>query len=350
MTPVLWLVATVALVVSLFSQFVIRPILIHRAVVDTPNHRSMHVTPTIRGGGIGVTIAVAIGLGLSAVLLDDGPLWVVAAIAVTNAAIGLVEDVRGLAVRVRFAMQVVIGLVATSLLVIAMGATAWWIPLGIVALVAYTNIANFMDGINGISSMHGFVVGAFYAVLGLAFDLPGVTAAGLVVGLAFLGFLPWNIAKRRMFLGDVGSYLLGGALVAVAIYACFSGISIVALAGPVLIYVADSGVTIIQRWRRGEALHEAHRSHVYQRLAAGGLGHAWSTVIVSLASILTAGLGVLLAYGTLPVQLIAVVGILVVVGAYLASPRILARVRREAPNALPNRSDDVQGPPAAPSV
>ncbi|MFZ4895860.1 MraY family glycosyltransferase [Plantibacter sp. Mn2098] len=330
MTSAVWLVGAIAFLVSLCSQFVIRPILIHRAVVDTPNHRSMHVTPTIRGGGIGVTIAVAIGLGLTAVLFDEGPLWAVAAIAVLNAAVGFIEDVRGLPVKVRFLFQVVIGLGATTAMVIAMGATPWWIPLGIVALVAYTNIANFMDGINGISSMHGVVVGGFYTILGFAFDLPGVAAAGLVIATAFLGFLPWNIAKKRMFLGDVGSYLLGGGLVAVAIYACFSGISIVALAGPVLIYVADSGVTIIQRWRRGEALHEAHRSHVYQRLAAGGLGHLWSTVIVSFASVLTAGLGVVLAYGPLWGQLLSVLGILVVVGLYLALPRLLFGGRSSA--------------------
>ncbi|WP_168223270.1 hypothetical protein [Plantibacter sp. M259] len=45
------LAGVLALVVSLLSQLAIRPILIHRAVVDTPNHRSMHVTPTIRGEG-----------------------------------------------------------------------------------------------------------------------------------------------------------------------------------------------------------------------------------------------------------------------------------------------------------
>jgi len=322
------LAGALALVVSLLSQFVIRPILIRRAVVDTPNHRSMHVTPTIRGGGIGVAIAVAAGLGTAAVLLHSLPLWIVAAVAVVNAAIGAVEDVRGLPVRVRFGLQVVLGLVATWVLVVSMEATFWWIPLGIVALVAYTNIANFMDGVNGISSLHGTVVGGFYAALGAAAGLPGVTAAGLVVACAFLGFLPWNLARRRMFLGDVGSYLLGGSLVAVAIYAAFSGISFIALIGPVLVYVADTGTTIVARWRRGEALHEAHRSHAYQRLAAGGLGHLGATAVVTLATIATGLLGVVLATAPLPLQLLALVGIVAVLAAYLLSPRLLARSPR----------------------
>lgn len=322
------LAGVVALVVSLVSQLVIRPILVRRAVMDTPNHRSMHVTPTIRGGGIGVAVAVALGLGTAAVLFDSLPLWIVAAVSVVNAAIGAVEDVRGLPVRVRFGLQVLLGLVATWVLVVSMEASFWWVPLGIVALVAYTNIANFMDGVNGISSMHGAVVGAFYACLGWSAGLPGVVAAGLVVAAAFLGFLPWNLAKRRMFLGDVGSYLLGGSLVAVAIYAAFSGISFVALVGPVLVYVADTGTTIIARWRRGEPLHEAHRSHVYQRLAAGGLGHLGATAVVSIATVATGLLGVLLASAALPLQLVAVLGIVVVLIAYLASPRLLARRAR----------------------
>lgn len=322
------LAGVIALVVSLASQLVIRPILIHRSIVDTPNHRSMHVTPTIRGGGIGVAIAVAAGLGTAAVLLHSLPLWIVAAVAVVNAAIGAVEDVAGLPVRVRFGLQVVLGLVATWVLVVSMDATFWWIPLGIVALVAYTNIANFMDGVNGISSMHGTVVGGFYAALGAAAGLPGVTAAGLVVACAFLGFLPWNLARRRMFLGDVGSYLLGGSLVAVAIYAAFSGISFVALIGPVLVYVADTGTTILARWRRGEALHEAHRSHVYQRLAAAGLGHLGATAVVSVSTVITGVLGVVVATASLPLQVLAVIGIVLVLVCYLLSPRLLARASR----------------------
>lgn len=322
------LAGVIALVVSLASQLVIRPILIHRAIVDTPNHRSMHVTPTIRGGGIGVAIAVAAGLGTAAVLLHSLPLWIVAAVAVLNAAIGAVEDVAGLPVRVRFGLQVVLGLVATWVLVVSMHATFWWIPLGIVALVAYTNIANFMDGVNGISSMHGAIVGGFYAALGAAAGLPGVTAAGLVVGSAFLGFLPWNLARRRMFLGDVGSYLLGGSLVAVAIYAAFSGISFVALIGPVLVYVADTGTTILARWRRGEALHEAHRSHVYQRLAAAGLGHLGATAVVSVCTVITGLLGVVVATAALPLQILAVIGIVAVLACYLLSPRLLPAASR----------------------
>ncbi|MGK9148719.1 glycosyltransferase family 4 protein [Plantibacter flavus] len=327
MTLAVW-AGAIALAVSLLSQFVIRPILVRRAVLDTPNHRSMHVTPTVRGGGIGVAVAVAAGLGTAAVWFHSLPLWIVAAVAVVNAAIGGVEDVRGLPVRARFGLQVVLGLVATWVLVVSMEASFWWIPLGIVALVAYTNIANFMDGVNGISSMHGAVVGGFYAALGIAAGLPGVAAAGLVVAGAFLGFLPWNLAKRRMFLGDVGSYLLGGSLVAVAIYAAFSGISFIALVGPVLVYVADTGTTIIARWRRGEALHEAHRSHAYQRLAAGGLGHLGATIVVTAATIATGLLGIVLASATLPLQVLAGLGIVVVLAAYLVSPRLLSRQPR----------------------
>ena len=39
---------------------------------------------------------------------------------------------------------------------------------------------------------------------------------------AFLGFLPWNLGRGTVFLGDVGSYVLGGAVVATAIGAFLS--------------------------------------------------------------------------------------------------------------------------------
>jgi hypothetical protein len=48
----------------------------------------------------------------------------------------------------------------------------------------------------------------------------------------------------------------------------------------------DATLTIIARARRGERLTEAHRSHLYQRLANGGWGHARVSVAYGLAAAL----------------------------------------------------------------
>jgi hypothetical protein len=54
---------------------------------------------------------------------------------------------------------------------------------------------------------------------------------------------------------------------------------------PLLPLFGDAAWTILRRWRRGERVTAPHRSHLYQRLANGGLGHTRVTLIYSLASI-----------------------------------------------------------------
>src|SRR5690606_15026464 len=83
------------------------------------------------------------------------------------------------------------------------GAAAVWI-------VAYVNAFNFMDGINGISVAQAAVAGTAWALVGWWQDLPLVTAAGSIVAAAAVAFAPFNFPRARVFLGDAGSYFLGG--------------------------------------------------------------------------------------------------------------------------------------------
>ena len=75
--------------------------------------------------------------------------------------IGLVEDVRGIPTRRRAFLQAGVGLTGATAIVAVSGAPSIWILLGAVAIAVYINAANFMDGIDGMSGMHGVVVGAY---------------------------------------------------------------------------------------------------------------------------------------------------------------------------------------------
>ena len=149
---------------------------------------------------------------------------VVLAVTGLFAALGWAEDYRGVSVRARLAAQLGIGLAATAVLVAVLGTSAWWLPVGTLAIAAYVNMANFMDGINGISGLHGLAAGLLYAWAGASNDLPWMIAAGLAVAGGFAGFLPWNLGRGTVFLGDVGSYLLGGSLAGIAVAAVLSGV------------------------------------------------------------------------------------------------------------------------------
>ena len=144
------------------------------------------------------------------------------------------------------------------------------------AIAAYINIANFMDGINGISSFHGILAGAAYAVAGVLAGQPWLTAGGAVLAMAFLGFLPWNLSRGSVFLGDVGSYLLGASVAALAVAGFLSGVYVEYVLSPILVYLADTGYTLLRRIKAGERWYASHREHVYQRLTDVGFSHLQS--------------------------------------------------------------------------
>lgn len=149
---------------------VVKPVLRRLGVVDIPNERSSHTRTVIRGMGLAVAAAVVVvqllALLLGAVEVDRSIALVVLLGTALAAGLGWCEDIRGLSVRWRLAGQLLIGLVCAGALTLILGTGIWWWPVCAIAVVAYINVANFMDGLNGISGMHGFVVGLVYAWAG----------------------------------------------------------------------------------------------------------------------------------------------------------------------------------------
>lgn len=319
----------VAFLASLLLPFLVIPLLRRLGVLDVPNERSSHTRVVIRGVGVTVAIGVLVGLVLALltglVAVDRSVVAILIVIIGLSALLGWIEDWRGVSVRARAGSQLVIGLAGTAALAWTMEQSWWWVPVGGLAIAAYINVANFMDGINGISGLHGLTVGVLYSVSGVLSDHVWLTVTGAVVAAAFAAFLPWNLLRGQVFLGDVGSYLLGASIAGTAVAAFLAGVYVEYLLFPILIYLVDSFSTLLRRVRRGERWYTAHRQHVYQRLTDTGLSHlqvslfvTGCTAAVGLTGLMTAGAG---AGATLAGVLFAVA----VVVFYLASPRLFAR-------------------------
>jgi len=319
----------VALIVGAASPAILRPLLVKWNVVDVPNARSSHSVTAIRGFGIAPAAAVVLGL---AILLGSGIaggarlVAVVLATIAAAAILGWIEDFSGLRVMTRLGCQLIIGAVASAVIFQPFDRYWWVIVISAVALAWYINVANFMDGINGISGSHGAIVGLTYAVVGWYAQLDWLAVAGLVFAVAFATFLPWNLLRKGTFLGDVGSYALGAGVASLALAALSAGVSLVVVLGPVVIYLADTATTLVRRIVAGEDWREAHRSHVYQRLVTAGRSHVRVTVYVGIATMLVAAAGLL----TLVSPQLWVVSIALMVAfavVYLSLPRLLQKSR-----------------------
>ncbi|MGX5716524.1 MraY family glycosyltransferase [Arthrobacter sp. MAHUQ-56] len=333
MTPLV-LVALITLLASLLLPFAVKPWLVRMGVVDVPSARSSHVKVTIRGMGVAAALATVIGYGaavmLGVVTVDRSLSAVMLGIICACAVVGWIEDLRGMSIRGRAAAQLGIGAAGSALLIMLTGQSFWWLPLAAVAIAAYVNIANFMDGVNGISGLHGVTAGGAYAVAGILAEQPWLTAGGAVLAMSFLGFLPWNLGRGSVFLGDVGSYLLGASVAALAVAGFLGGVYVEYVLSPILVYAADTGYTLLRRIKAGERWYASHREHVYQRLTDVGFTHFQSAATVTACTAVVIMLGFVGATAPLPGVALCVAASLLVLGLYLASPDLIRRYRRRS--------------------
>lgn len=230
----------------------------HRAVWDTPNARSSHSEITPRGAGIavcgGILLSAVIWLGFHPEALHTIMLTGAAVLAVVS----WLDDRRGgLPAGLRLALHAFAIGAVVFILPADLRITPDWVPLWLERLLCFfawlwfTNLFNFMDGINGITGGEMVAIGAglvllqaFGASLGSTAALAAIMAGGAV------GFLPWNWNRAKVFLGDVGSvplgYLAGWLLLDAALHGQWAAALILPM-----YYWIDATVTLLRRlWRR----------------------------------------------------------------------------------------------------
>lgn len=304
------------LLLSLLAPLVLRPLLLKCGVVDVPNHRSSHTVTAVRGLGLGIVSTVALVVIVTAFFAPTEPtaqlLLLVLIPMLLAGVLGGVEDVRGLSVGLRSCLQLLLALAValaavlwvpqlsaqlhpaaiTQPLVLNLCTALLLIVFALPYISSFINVANFMDGLNGISAFHGVVAGVTFLVTGFVCGLLWLALTGAVLAAVFLGFLPWNLTGRG-FLGDVGSYFLGAAIIVPSFVALLAGVPLLTAIAPTVVYFGDVGWTLLQRMRAGYKWSEPHKEHVYQRLQQSGLAHWQASLLAATATAVACALGVL---------------------------------------------------------
>jgi UDP-N-acetylmuramyl pentapeptide phosphotransferase/UDP-N-acetylglucosamine-1-phosphate transferase len=258
-----------------------------RLLLDHPNHRSLHRSPTPRIGGIGVVAGLVAGC-----IIAGGP-WVPLALAGGLMLLSLFDDLHGLPSGARL-----LGHVGAALILVlhAGGGPGWLAVLLLVLGIGWmTNLYNFMDGADGLAGGMAVVGFGAYALAAWLADQHAFALACMSVAAAGAGFLLFNFPPARMFLGDAGSIPLGFLAGAFGLTGWLSGMWPLWFP-PVLFapFVADASVTLLRRALRGERVWQAHRSHYYQRQVLMGWSHRrlalleYTLMLVSAAVALTA--------------------------------------------------------------
>lgn len=246
-------------------------------LVDIPEERSSHSLPTPKGGGIGILIAFFLA---SLYLTVSWAFWFPG---LMIALISFWVDKIEISPKIRLICQFLLaGIVLWSLELnkflsfvnsseTSIVTTVLYFSLFLIFLifiVGTANLYNFMDGINGLAGITGVIAFFLLGTVSAANEFsPDYSKLAFGISLATLGFLPFNFPKARVFMGDVGSVLLGFVFGALVLLVSKNWHDLLAYSGFIFPFYIDEVITMIERIRKKESLTQAHRQHFYQLLA-----------------------------------------------------------------------------------
>ena len=281
-----------------------------REILDMPNERSSHTRPTPHVGGLAIVIITLSGwLAYNWTSPDYWPILPYVIGAFVIATISWWDDLVPLPTIVRISVHGIaagfailsFGYWHTASVPILKELGLGWIglPATFLWIVGLTNAYNFMDGVDGIAGLEAVVVGFGWFLLGWYGRQPHLSAIGMLIAGASLGFLVYNWPPASVFMGDVGSAFLGYTFAVLPLMAAHVPYADARLAfvGALLLlpFVFDSGFTFFRRAIRRENVFAAHRSHLYQRLVITGRSHRFVSLLYGGMSMVSVGLG--LAWG-----------------------------------------------------
>jgi len=261
---------------SLFLTYLIRTYALKKSLLAKVNERSSHTTPTPHGGGIAIAVTWFFGLIYLFTCKAIAPSLFYALVCGSLLSIvSYCDDLYELSPKLRLFVQAIVSMAGLY----ALGGLSridfgFWMlenplitnALAFFGIMWFINLYNFLDGIDGYAGSEAI----FLAMAGwLLFGGDHF----LILGACVTGFLVWNWHKAKIFMGDVGSTLLGYTIAIFALYYQNNGVSIFVWLILFGLFWFDATLTLVRRYQNHEKLSLAHRKHAYQRLVQSGISH-----------------------------------------------------------------------------
>ncbi|MDY3827655.1 MAG: rubredoxin [Clostridium sp.] len=164
---------------------------------------------------------------------------------------------------------------------------AFSVIITVLWIVGVTNAINLIDGLDGLSS--GISMISCLSLL-IIFALNGSPIIAIILTTALagalVGFLPYNFAPAKTFIGDTGSNFLGFILAVISILGVAKTYTAVVIVLPVIVLglpIFDVIWAIIRRIIKGKSLKavfQADKGHLHHRLVAKGFSQKQAVLIL----------------------------------------------------------------------
>jgi len=192
--------------------------------------------------------------------------------------LGLYDDLANLKPSVKFLGQLLAAVVLYKAGIrIELAALGEWANMALTLLwvTGITNAFNIIDVMDGLASGTAFVAAAFLFVIALLVgDTQVVPFMAIIMAGAVLGFLRFNFAPARIFLGDTGSLFVGFMMGALSMLVSYSAYNEFAVITPVILLaipIFDTAFVAWHRARKGIPFFRGSPDHFALRLAHAGL-------------------------------------------------------------------------------
>jgi UDP-GlcNAc:undecaprenyl-phosphate GlcNAc-1-phosphate transferase len=364
----------VSLVLVLLLTPQARRLAVWLGAVDMPHDRKVHENPTPTLGGVAIFVAVVVSLLLCKIVVSYSstlakPQGMVDALssyqllgiilaATFIAVLGAVDDMRHLSPWMKLAGQVMAALVLVSFGVeistIALprgnvidltASPILSIALTIVWMVAFTNIINLIDGLDGLAAGIACISAIAFFFYGSRVGADPNTLQAMVISAAVcgacLGFLRYNFNPASIFMGDSGAQFLGFILGAISIQGILKRTAVATLFTPIIILavpIIDTGLAILRRARKGRPFHHADKEHIHHRLLYIGHSQRQAVLIIYLWTAVLTGIALSLEFVASKTVVLILLAAGVVVFIATTLPRIVMGGRE-----LEKEEDAVEG-------
>ena len=283
---------TLALLISLVFIPVIKKIAVKANLVDKPNYRKVHITPVPLVGGISIAFSVVLVILLSEnrlpFLMEYLPIITSGFVLLI---VGVIDDRNDVSAKYKLAIQLLLSLIIAfsgirisslyGLFGIYEIAVCTQYILTIIAITGVVNAFNLMDGVDGLVgglSVLGFTM---FLLASLYFNDYYLGKISIIFIGAIVGFLRFNLSKKKIFMGDSGSLFLGFVLITLGIKLMEEkgssqngyGYGFLLLVSFFSIPVLDSLRVYLGRIKQGNSPFKADKSHLHHLLLNAGLSH-----------------------------------------------------------------------------
>jgi UDP-GlcNAc:undecaprenyl-phosphate/decaprenyl-phosphate GlcNAc-1-phosphate transferase len=262
--------------------------------------------PRIGGLAIvaGIVIPAALLIGL------DGPYLAILGGTLLSAAIGLVDDIRGLTPTTKLLGVMLVALIPVAgydvvfhhlTLPLIGNHDIGWVayPITVLWIAGLANLVNLIDGMDALAAGIVSIAAFAFAVLAISFGRADAAVLAAIVCGSTLAFLRSNYHPAKIFMGDSGALALGFVLATVAVQGVLKTAATIAIVAPLLVMaipILDTSFVVLKRLKYRRPPWGADHNHFYHRFMRIGYSQRKTAAYLHVWAALVAGYAILLRF------------------------------------------------------